>query len=43
MAEEDEVTPAQRTLTRDPVTGAPVSDVPPPVTRTSEADEIRRS
>jgi sec-independent protein translocase protein TatA len=43
MAEEDEVTPAQRTLTRDPVTGAPVADVPPPVTRTGEADEIRRS
>lgn len=52
MAEEDEVPQAQRTLTRDPVTGGPVTgepvvdpvvDTQPPVIRTSDADEVRRS
>jgi len=44
MAEEDEVMPEQRTLTRDPVAGAgPVIDTPPPVTRVADADEVRRS
>jgi len=52
MADEDEVPPAQRTLARDPLmgdagtrdslTGAPPVDAPP-VVKTSDADEIRRS
>ena len=42
MAEEDDVPPAQRSLTRDPVTGAPVVETPPAI-KTGDADEIRRS